>query len=136
MDISKTKILIQRTMQVLCLCQFTNNIQNFFNNTVADILLLLLEKERKKSFQFTQSFACTRNSQKELTKHGSQVYFLIKFQHETIYKWPLFLGFGCFILVLKKNPNFFPSIFLVDDDFEFMYVLIYNLDAMILSLLT
>ena len=37
--------------------------------------------------------------------------------------------------VEKRNPNFFPSIFLLHDDFEFMYV-IYNLDVIILSLLT
>ena len=97
-----TKSCIQRTTSVL-LRQFTNNIQNFFNNTFADILLLLLEKERKKSFQFTQSFACTRNSQKKLTKHGSQVYFLTKFQLENIYKWPLFSGFGCFNQLIKGS---------------------------------
>ena len=45
-------------------------------------------------------------------------------------------GVWMFYIGIEKNPNFFPSIFLVDDDFEFMYVLIYNLDAMILSLLT
>ena len=47
-----------------------------------------------------------------------------------------FWGLDVLYWYWKKNPNFFPSIFLVDDDFEFMYVLIYNLDAMILSLLT